>query len=239
MPKLKLPNGKILKYTAVPLFPGVKQINKDIAAENLHLVKKILDSNEIPFQLAFGTLLGAIREHDFITHDEDIDLAILDEYRTKFLSVIPQMMETGFRVCRYDRRDLLSIMRNGEYIDFYFFRPYEPDNQFVYSSGCIGYMSIYTQSIPYTFKGEEYMIPQEYIKFLRISYGDNWQTPVVYFPYNMSRWARLKFLIKEKIKDILPDFIYFPLAKLSEKKMLKKELMRIEIYLNREKEKQQ
>ena len=59
----------------IPLFPGVKRIDKEIAFENLCLLKSILDANGIKFQLAFGTLLGVVREHDFIDHDEDIDLA--------------------------------------------------------------------------------------------------------------------------------------------------------------------
>lgn len=47
-----------IRYKTIPLFPGVKRIDKEIAFENLCLLKSILDANGIKFQLAFGTLLG-------------------------------------------------------------------------------------------------------------------------------------------------------------------------------------
>ena len=33
---------------------------------------------EMPYRLSCGTLLGAIRENNFIAHDTDIDLEVLD-----------------------------------------------------------------------------------------------------------------------------------------------------------------
>ena len=123
MPSINTPNGKI-KYRTVPLYLGVKQIDKKIARENLILLKKVLDAHSIHFQLHAGTLLGAMREHDFIDHDEDIDLALLDKYRNDILRIIPELEKIGFKICRYDKRDLLSIMRKGEYIDFYFYKEF-------------------------------------------------------------------------------------------------------------------
>ena len=70
MPSVMTSHGAI-RYKTIPLFPGVKRIDKEIAFENLCLLKSILDANGIKFQLAFGTLLGVVREHDFIDHDED------------------------------------------------------------------------------------------------------------------------------------------------------------------------
>ena len=121
MPKIRTKKGTFL-YDSIFLYPGVKRINKDIAADNLAVLKSILDTKNIPFQLAFGTLLGVIREGDFIDWDEDIDLAILDDYRDSFFDVISDLESVGFKICRYDRRDLVSLMRNEEYIDLYFFR---------------------------------------------------------------------------------------------------------------------
>jgi hypothetical protein len=66
-------------YKYVPIFLGIKPIDKAIAKENLLLLKDILDKNHLRFLLLFGTLLGAVREHDFIAHDEDIDLVMKKE----------------------------------------------------------------------------------------------------------------------------------------------------------------
>jgi len=62
-----------------------KYLNKKIAEENLKLFKQIADKYNLKLILAYGTLLGAIREGDFITHDYDIDLMIFKEDIEKLL----------------------------------------------------------------------------------------------------------------------------------------------------------
>ena len=71
--KIQTPIGTY-RYKFIPIFEGIKQIDKQIANENLKLLKEVCDKHHLTFLLYFGTLLGAVREHDFITHDEDIDL---------------------------------------------------------------------------------------------------------------------------------------------------------------------
>ena len=119
MPKIKLTNG-VYQYKTIPIFEGVKRINKEIAFKNLCILKNELDQYGIEFQITFGTLLGAIREKDFIEHDEDIDLLVLGEKKQQLFDLLPELRKIGFEVARYDRRDLLSLIKDGEYIDFYF-----------------------------------------------------------------------------------------------------------------------
>ena len=78
----------ILYYKFKPIYPGIKQIDKKIANENLQLLKKVFHEQNLFFGLAYGTILGAIRDHDFITHDEDIDLYILKENEELFFSTL-------------------------------------------------------------------------------------------------------------------------------------------------------
>jgi len=47
--------------------------------KNLKTIKDILDSKNLNFWLAFGTLLGAIRNKDFISYDDDIDFFMYEE----------------------------------------------------------------------------------------------------------------------------------------------------------------
>ena len=77
MPVIKAICGDI-SYTTYPLYLGIKKIDKIIARENLLLFKDIVSKHHIPFGLIAGTLLGAIREHDFIEHDEDVDLFLFE-----------------------------------------------------------------------------------------------------------------------------------------------------------------
>ena len=108
--KIKTTAG-VYKYDFRPLFPGIKRINKIIAKENLLLVKNILDKEELPFMLAYGTLLGAVREHDFIAHDEDIDLIVMKEYFDHFVALLFIFRTKGFEVVRYEQKGFLSPHR--------------------------------------------------------------------------------------------------------------------------------
>lgn len=225
MPKIKLTNDTY-HYKTIPIFEGVKRINKEIAFKNLCLLKDALDKNGIEFQITFGTLLGAIREQDFIDHDEDIDLLVLGEYKQKLFDFLPELRKIGFEVARYDRRNLMSLMKDGEYIDFYFVSLRNDGTR--YCSGIILPIEITDETIDYNFKGLNIKIPKEYIKFLRYEYGDNWMTPVQWFNYESSKLNRLLTILKTIVKEWLPDFIFFQMVKSSEKKMLRRYIPKLE-----------
>ena len=72
--------------------------------------------------MIFGTLLVAVREKNFIIHDEDIDIYIFNEDKDKILELIYEFKKFGFDVARYEKKSLFSIIRNNEYINFYFFK---------------------------------------------------------------------------------------------------------------------
>ena len=50
------------------------KLDINIAKSNLLIFNKIAIANDFRFILFFGTLLGAVREHDFIKNDTDIDV---------------------------------------------------------------------------------------------------------------------------------------------------------------------
>lgn len=203
--KLKTPNG-VYTYKRRILYIGIKVINKDIANENLQLLNSIFKKRGIKFGLIYGTLLGAIREKDFISHDEDIDLFILEEYRDKFLDSLFELRKEGFEVVRDDRAGLISIMRKNEYLDFYFFKKYKTGLRIC--SGLIMHESFFTNTIQYQFKGDYYDIPKDYEDFLVFEYGENWNIPIKYTDFNVSPLKKYLFYIKEYIKDFLPERIF-------------------------------
>lgn len=128
--KLNIPTSKgNYSYRFVPIYPGIKPINKERAKENLSLLKKICNTHNLEFILFFGTLLGAVREHDFISHDEDIDIVLPITGLERFKDILFILRENGFEVVRFERRGFMSIMRKGEYIDIYFFTPYAKDRR--------------------------------------------------------------------------------------------------------------
>ncbi len=215
MPKIKTPTG-VIRYKTVPLYPGVKRIDPEKAFENLTILKEICDKAGLTFMLAYGTLLGAVREKDFIAHDEDIDLAMFEEDRNKFLALLPRILQAGFKIVRHDRRDLYSIMRNGEYIDFYFFRDY--GNGMRYCSGFLLPEEFFGQPDMIRFKGLDFHTHSNYLDMLLCEYGADWQTPIEYNNYEMASWRKLLFASKEHLKDVLPQFLFEKMVKGSEKK---------------------
>lgn len=50
------------------------------ATEDFKDLRQAFNAHGIPFFAVFGTALGAVRENGFIEHDDDIDLAIINQY---------------------------------------------------------------------------------------------------------------------------------------------------------------
>lgn len=196
----------LYKFKQVDLYLGKKQINKEIAKVNLLDIKKILDKGNLYYGLIFGVLLGAIREHDFITHDQDTDLFILSEDEEKFKLLLFEMQELGFNLIRYDRRGLYSVIRDGEYIDFYVFQPFQKGIR--YSGSDYVLEKHLTRTIKINFQGEEFRIPADYIEFLEIYYGYDWQTPIIWSTYNLSKFKIIREKIIVKLKRALPKTIF-------------------------------
>ena len=224
MPKIHTSSGTIT-YKTYPLYTGVKVINKEISQENLLLLKRILDNYSIFFGLIAGTLLGAVREHDFINHDEDTDLFFLEEDKQKVFNILPEFLKNGFNIAGYDRRGLLSIIRKGEYIDLYFFSDYGHHIR-ICSGWCIPDKFLLNVS-QYDFQGATFIIPEDYIGYLEYEYGMNWQIPIPYADYTLSNWKRKVLQLKERVKDFLPDWAYFYLASKTENRIRKKYLEKI------------
>ena len=207
-----------IRYKEKILFLGIKQIDKEKSLENLLCVDKVLRKHVVGYGLMYGTLLGAVREHDFISWDEDIDLFVISEDEDKLKDAIWDLQSYGFKLLRYDRTGIYSIGRNGEYIDFYLFKPY---CEGIRSAGCNRKFfpdELFTNTMDYEFKGYSFPIPKNYTKLLEIEYGPNWRTPIKYMNYEMSSFEKLIQRLKFYIRRIIPDFIYIPIAKFKHRK---------------------
>lgn len=224
--KVKTSHG-IYKYKFVPIFEGIKRIDKKIAKENLTILKKICDKAHLQFILFYGTLLGAIREHDFITHDEDIDLVMYKKDMQHFLDMLFILREHGFELARFERRGFLSIIRKGEYIDIYFYEPYSKDENLWYSCQDICKKEFVLDLMPYKFQDEMYLIPRNYVKYCEYYFGDNWQTPIQVYNYNKSRMALFKQYAIQYIKALLPVCITEKRQKKTDKPKLEKWIRKI------------
>jgi phosphorylcholine metabolism protein LicD len=139
---------------------GGKWLNKEICKRNLLDVKGVLEANNVPYWLMYGTLLGAVRDNDFIEYDSDTDLGLFHESIESFDIVIKELMEMGFTLIRTARCDeIVSIIRDDEYMDFDF---YHHQNM------------PFKRLVPYSFLGSQFTIPENPESFLTLLYG-NWK----------------------------------------------------------------
>ncbi len=154
---------------------GGKVIGKVVSKENLFLFKSVMEKGNVSFSLAYGTLLGAVRDSDFISHDEDTDVAILKEDEEKFLDLLFNFKAVGFEVGRYED-GLLSLVRGGEYIDIYIFKKtflgYRKFGEIILKEKYL------LDTSAYRFLGGEFQVPTNYIGYLKAHYGDTWGTPI-------------------------------------------------------------
>lgn len=96
----------------------MKNDKEQIWLKALDVIKEVLDNNNCQYFLDTGTLLGAIRDHQFIPWDNDIDLGVVDCQETKktILNICKQLYNKGYNVTAseheldiFDRSGLLDL----------------------------------------------------------------------------------------------------------------------------------
>lgn len=234
MPRIKTPKG-IYKYRLVPIYPGWKLLDKEKAFENLRLFKEIADRNAFKFFLAYGTLLGAAREKDFIDHDEDIDLGADYQDVDNFLSMLFELRDNGFEVARWDDRGLISIIRNNEYIDIYFFKKY--NDKLMINCGEPLPIKFIENQADVEFKGVLFSAPADIEGVLGFWYGKDWRTPIQWLDFKAPKWKIWKFKFMQWVKLFIPKFLTKNVLKKKEEQMFNKYLKRgvLDEYLDEKK----
>ena len=211
MASIKTPRGK-LHYKPLNIYLGIKQIDRDKAFENLEIVVRILSKVGVRVSPAYGTLLGIVRENNFIEWDEDIDLFVLKEDKEKLLDAFWDLKDEGFELVRVDRCDYLySIMRDGEYIDFYIMENISPEVRTSYGEHFV-LEKYLTNLIEWDFNGLTIYVPHDYEECLEFIYGD-WKTPVKYADFEQDKFTILKLKLRTWLKSQLPYSIRFKLQK--------------------------
>lgn len=154
-------------------------LDKEIAKENLLLFKKICDSVNLDFIVLFGTLLGAVRDKDFIGYDTDTDLGIFSGEEGKLMKAKDMLISNGFSLIRTSKlNSVISFMRKDEYIDVLVLSVSRNlfKKSYVSEDGKIDF-NLLSPLSTIDFLGEKFYAPNDPIKFFIKSYGGGWMHP--------------------------------------------------------------
>ena len=176
-------------------------------------VHRIFNSVDMRFWLTGGSLLGAVRNSDFIAWDDDVDFDTLLEDFSSIKSILKEkMMNAGFVVRLTEDKNFpkFSFYKEGQKIALgalkkdgtWRIRPaYQyPDKMFQLNETIM-------------FKGLNFNVPTPKEEFLEHVYGKNWMEPIKasndieFYNIKSLRGNRLKLLIKKALFKIRRFFL--------------------------------
>lgn len=80
------------------MIPKTPAYKIDQIYDLLQIVDRLFRENHIEYSMDGGTLLGGIRNHGVIPHDDDGDIIIMDKDKTRFLTLIDRLKAYGIIV---------------------------------------------------------------------------------------------------------------------------------------------
>ena len=156
-------------------------ITHEDAKELLFYTKELFDKIGLKFYLAFGTLLGALREKDFIKGDYDVDIFIENE--KKLVDSLFYLFENGLKLVRVEKNKMYTFRLNSFcYIDVYLLLPIKGFS--LWKFYCVSLNGNYTPKSFFTgyenisFLGENFDVVKNPERIIRYWYGDSWNVPL-------------------------------------------------------------
>lgn len=170
----------------------------DALANLLDADRAVRSTGATPF-LVDGTLLGAVREQNFIVHDRDIDLGVFMEEMNAEM-VTQAMTAAGFRLRKtYGRHDCgleLSFVSRAIKVDvFGYYLDAHGRYHAAWQAGePIRYRYPAFALLPIAFRGHAFAAPEHPERFLEVKYGAAWRVPVTIWdwawgPHNAEPWT--------------------------------------------------
>lgn len=157
------------------------ELTKQDALNLLLKVQKCAKEKGIDVFLAFGTLLGAVRDKDFIKGDKDADTYVKDE--EAFFKILPFLKENGIELVRYIKNVEFSFRDKehpGVFIDVFVLKPANSIwGVYCYELGGFVIPKKYLKHDgDIDFLGYTFRIPLNPVQLLKFWYGDTWNIPI-------------------------------------------------------------
>ena len=157
-------------------------LNQEICKENLLLFNEIMNLHKIPFWLSEGTALGVVRNNSFISHDDDVDVSFMYNYREIFLKdVLPVLFLNNFVLGgSANHGNYIGLHRNGEKFDIDIV---QQDGQCVanrtsntkFNTECNNLLKYLNNMRQIEFLGTTFKVPgDDYLEYL---YSSSWKIP--------------------------------------------------------------
>lgn len=178
----------------------------------LHEFDSLMKKNQIDYWLTAGTLLGAVRENDFISHDLDIDVATKESNKDKFIA----MMERSSFVLEHSidlstgKNVLRSYSLKGIKIDVYFSEENDDQEEITvfYRDLCdtsttpLHAATMFLPLVKHLSTKKighyDYPVPENYDEFLKAIYGENYMIPDKKWTYTKDLANAKYYSIEEK-----------------------------------------
>jgi lipopolysaccharide cholinephosphotransferase len=183
----------------------MKSVIKDKAAllEDMVIMRDVLAKRGIPLFLNFGTLLGALRERDFIAFDDDADLEIYERDESLFLACLPELESRGLVMFgKNEDQSLYKFRGRGERLDLFVAR--ERKTLFGRVWDIEGRSSVPAHHLDtleeIDFLGHAFKIPADSQALVRNLYGKNWRIPIEHFPARLNWSERVSKVFRKPDK---------------------------------------
>lgn len=197
-----------LYYRSHLLYLGDHQMNQEVMYNNIQVLSICLDKTGINWGPAFGSLIGIIRNNNFLRWNPVFDMYILKEEEERFKDILWMLIyDIGFELVRYERRGLYYLRRNNEYIKVFVLHKISVEVRHTGGSDFI-YEKYLQNTVKWKFKGIELNVPQEIDEYLTFQYG-NWIVPKQTICYRKRFIKRICYWIGMWTQDHLPDWIYY------------------------------
>ena len=214
MATLKTSKG-LLEYNRHLLYFGNKTIDRETMLDNLRVLSVYLDKIDINWGPAFGTLIGIIRNDDFLPWAPVFNIYILKEDEERFKDVLWLLMESDFELVRHERRGLYYLRRNNEFFKVFVLHKISSDVR--HTGGTDFIHEKYLQNmVKWNFEGIDLNVPAELDEYLTFQYGD-WVTPVKKC-VSLSKVQQWTHWAKTWAQDHLPDCLYYEWLRLHRQK---------------------
>lgn len=205
--KLKTSKG-YLEYDSHLMYFGNHKIDKDKMLENIQILSLYLDKIGINWGPAFGTLIGVVRNDDFLPWNPVFDIYILKEDEERFKDVLWLLMEVGFNLFRHERRGLYYLKRNNEVIKVFVLHKISSDVRHTGGSDFI-HEKYLQNTVKWNFNDIMLNVPEEVDEYLSFRYGENWITPLQTKTYKQGLLSKYYHWAKTWVQDHLPDSLYY------------------------------